>query len=287
MKYTLAILLIVAACQVKAQPQLPTNDTNLVDYKLLTNFQDKKPIFRLTGEQATNKSRLLRFSVLTGYREGIKRVNYANAYKIDYDESIPGVTRLFGYNESIVELLKVEYMMTLSHVVLEVKDPSKYRYLPQYGPMETWLKKNGYCYELAQPSAFMGGDEIFQQNLAADLGLKVSVEKRMVKCLILVRTSNIDKIKSTSGPSHSGQNAGIVDGSIKNETLSTFREVMDFEGFQPPLVDETGYQGNVDMELNLNTYANLQDDRKALQRYDLDLKEGIREQEVLVIKEIK
>lgn len=122
------------------------------------------------------------------------------------------------------------------------------------------------------------------QDLNRYLDLNLRVERREVECMTLVRTSNIDKIKTKGGKpnevlsesEHDYSMSNIPFGNlltIINETLPTIL----------PIIDDTGYHKNVDIKLfGLNDLAQL---RNSLKQYDLDLVESKRELLMFVIED--
>lgn len=266
------ITFFLLTLQVHAQ-----NDSNLIYRKPLFDFNNKKPVFNFEKLAVTNRNRFLRYSALTGYREGVKPLRRFFASEID---TLSGTHRIYMYNLSIEDLF-THGLVTSNYVFLDVKDPSKYRWEPKYGPHDAWLRKNAYCYEFMMPIGVIKDIAIAEEDLAAMLSLKVSNEKRNVKTLILVRTSSKDKIKSLG----IGKEKYDLKGAFNNTTLDRLSHPL-FEAGMPPFIDETGYKGRVDLDLHVKSWSDIIEVRKELHRYDLDLKEETRPFEMLVIKEI-
>ena len=271
-----ALLLIAAVVRVSAQ-----TDTTVFAYaKPLFDFDQRKPIFKLSNEQLANKSRFLRFSALTGYREGVEPIKgYANFIAIP--DAKTGTKRFCIFNVSIQDMLSHGFYKS-NRVILEVKDPSKYRYDPKYGTEQEWLRRNGYCFEYCVPASAVNGVKTLDEELARVFGVKFGNQKRMVDALVLIRTSGIDKIRSKE----IGEGSYDLQGNFNNKTISNnrFGDALNLAGM-PPVVDETGYTDPVDMQLDIKDWTDLQTVRKALQRYDLDLKQEKREVEMFIITE--
>lgn len=160
-------------------PNNKPNDTSLV------NFEDQNPVFKLTGEQSKNVNHHLHFYALTGYRQGVDPIvaQFNMNFKAQKDK---GTHRIKMYNLSITDMLT--YGLTKSNeVILEVKDPSKYRYDPKYGSEEEWLKKNAHCYELLLPENVLKNMNVVRDHLSFLFKVKCGYQKRMVKSTI---TSN-------------------------------------------------------------------------------------------------
>lgn len=179
-----------------------------------------------------------------------------------------------------------------SHVILEVKDPLKY--ISQEDASEPSLvirRRTSLCYEAMSPDTGQTDQQVAMatiKDLDHLLGLHGRYEKRKMKCLILVRTDSIDRLKSKV---IGGENWGELKTphiQLSNQSLSSnlVWKINQFYG-NPPTFDETGYTGNVDMDFILSSWQDIPAVRKALQSYGLDLKEEERELEVFVLTEKK
>jgi len=250
--------------------------------KPLSDFDYSRSIFKLDDEQQSNKQAYLRSAVLTGYREGVKP-NTGIPYFEIYHDPTSGTAKIGIYNHSIVEMLRLT-SVDPRRLILNVKDPSKYLYNPKYGDKQAWLRKNGYCFEYTVPEATVGKVSI-RGTLEQVFGVKVSSETRPMKTLVLYRTSNMDKIKSRG--INTGANGTIDEkGTVRTSKMSNLGTRFDAAGY-PIFIDETGYTGAVDMDLNISDWKNFEEVRKALQRYDLDLKEEVRPVgDIMVVTEI-
>ncbi|RAJ35451.1 hypothetical protein [Pedobacter cryoconitis] len=277
MKLTHYITPLLLLFSIRAAAQ---TDTPSFKYrKPLFDFAYQKPVFKLENEQLTNKNKFLRFSVVTGYREGVQPIS--GQYGSNFNSSIDTVTGLqlvTMYNSSIADILTYG-MVRHNNIVLEVDDPSKYLYEPKYGDKESWIRKNTFCYELGLPIGVIKGRTTLDEYLANAFGVKFGTEKRMVKVLILVRTSKVDKLKSAG----KGEEKYDLKGYFNNTSLDRLSLPIAEAGL-PPMINETGYNNTVDLDLKIDSWSNLLDLRKELHRYDLDLIDGMRELEMFVIK---
>lgn len=110
-----------------------------------------------------------------------------------------------------------------------------------------------------------------------------SIEKKPVKCLVLRRTSSIDKIASKGGES-----IGNVLKSpymLRNVTLDYLLSALEATNdiTTLPAIDETGYRGKVD--LKFSNFKDLKSIQKELSAYDLELVEVEKELPMLVVKD--
>jgi hypothetical protein len=269
-----SLIFLIFALSSSAQQQ----DT--ISYrKPLFDFDPIKPTFKLTGEQLSNKNRFLRFSTLSGYREGVEPVmgfvNFAST-----NDKQTGTRRLYMYNLSIQDMLTYGFFKS-NRVILEVKNPSKYRYDPSQGSKDNWLRENGHCFELVLPIGTIKEDMLINE-LSRVFGVKCGLQKRLVDALVLTRTSKIDKIKSLE----KGEGRYDEHGYFNNVTLDRLTSAL-YEAGLPPMVDETGYTNPVDLNLNLKSFNDLAELKRELLRYDLKLREEKREVEMFVITEIR
>ncbi|WP_367868006.1 hypothetical protein [Pedobacter sp. WC2423] len=250
--------------------------------KPLFDFDYQKPVFKLQQEQLSNKNKFLRFSVLTGYREGVQPIDAGFGLNFkSINNAIAGVQLITMYNLSIADILS-HGMLKPNNILLEVDDPSRYIYDIKYGDKEKWMRKNAYCYELALPMGTIKDVKVLDEYLTNLFGVTFGMEKRLVKTLVLTRSSTTDKIKSAE----KGESKYDMKGHFNNVPIDRLSLPLTAAGL-PSLVDETGYKDPVDLDLKIDSWTNLDALRKQLHRYDLELTEGMREIEMFVIKKNK
>lgn len=245
-------------------------------------YNYKTPLFKLSSEQAENKGDYLRYSVLTGYREGITP-------KIGSSEdSLSKTHRFYMLNYSRMQLCLnaySEFFIRPNQVILKVRDTAMYR-------------NDLYCYELITPGSMYhhtvekkteNWDQWYQlmkDDVPARLGLTCErIDKYPQKCLVLVRTDSKDRMKTKGTDSKV-----LVDGKVKrfyNVPIRRLLEKMNAYRENPQVLDETQYKGMVDLELPIKSWTNMEQIRIALQHYGLDLQETVRELKVFVITENK
>lgn len=249
--------------------------------KPLIHFDDKKPLFKLEDEQFDNKNRLFRFSALTGYREGVEPVKGITNFN-NYQDVHHGTGRIYMYNLSIEDMLS-HGLYPEDRVILEVKNPARFRYNADQGSRLEWMRKNAYCYELLLPAGGQGIVQLMNAELSRFFGVKFGPEKRILDVFVLVRTSAKDKIgyKGKEESSVHDQRPGV----IHNEPIENL-SIAAKSVISKPMLNETDYVGNVDIYLSAAALKNIESLRAGLQKYDLDLKEVKRELTVFVITEV-
>ncbi|NQX37615.1 hypothetical protein SAMN05421820_103394 [Pedobacter steynii] len=254
--------------------------TNGIQAQDSVTFDDEKPLFKFQDEQLANPNKLLRYAALTGYREGVAPVRgQFNVNFKGYNDEKTETRRIYMYNLSIQDML-THGLVKPNQVFLEVKDPSKYRYDPKQGTETEWLRKNGYCYELLLPLGVLKGMHTLDNEIRKIFNVTSGWEKRKVKTWILVRTSSTEKFKSSGGDPFIDQ----VKGTYRNVNIGIIGV-----NSPVPFLDETGYKkaANIDLGIDISTVTDVTILRKALQKYDLDVKEEIREKSMFVITENK
>jgi len=280
----LTALLTVPFLAASAQSGAKTAATDSSYIKPLFAFNPEKPMFKFTKEQAANENRLLRYYSLTGYREGVQPTvgQFNTSFGVTVDTN-NGTRRIYFYNVSLVEMLTRFYGKE-DNVVLEVKAPSKYRYLPEYGPKIDWMRKNARCFEIMLPEGTMVFSTKTQPGtidkiLEEILNLHFSYDRRPLNNLVLSRTSKLEKFKSSGA---SAIDSGIP-GRYTNITADSLGRLLNVTHI--PFIDETGYEGNMDIHLNINNTTTVASLNEQLAPYDLALKEEVRETDVFVITE--
>jgi len=219
---------------------------------------------------------------------------------------VKGFVQLSRDNFSVVDLYKTAFSQSTKidldrpgRVALEVKDD--FKYVP---PAKTdrrrneWLNNYSYNYHLFWPASREGElYTIMQNDLERFFKLKGEIQTRKVKCLVLIRTSKFDKLKTKGGtPIKNFFQSDVRDTIIhsvrilKNQPFQVFASrletIVEFN-FGKPFVDATGYEGNIDLAIDGETLDNITVAvlRKELKKYDLDIVERECPLEVLIIKE--
>lgn len=170
---------------------------------------------------------------------------------------------------------------TEKRMVIEFNKPE------QLMPME---RKDGsndgvnlYNYEFIIPE--QKSDSLYNymlEDLNRYSGYTVTLEKKPVKCLVLVRTSTKDKLATKGGEKRSTFPRTLS--ILRNVPLKNMVNMLNGEiNIKELFIDETGYTGNVDLEVSgVKDIATL---KKELQKYDLDLISQERQVLMLVIKD--
>ncbi|WP_168204593.1 TlpA disulfide reductase family protein [Olivibacter sp. LS-1] len=172
-----------------------------------------------------------------------------------------------------------------NRVLLRVKESEPI--MPGEGEsFKQWRMKYAYCYELKVSPTL---NSRFYRMMQADLArlfpqYRARLKKKKMRCLALVRTSNIDKLKAKSGQ---GLESTKLVYSINNGPLSNLIDDLNIFSLQmlpTPVIDETGYRDFVTLTLDCNL-SKVDELNRELAKYDLALKEVKRNIKVLEISD--
>lgn len=266
---TIFLLLLI----IKANGQV-VNNLNRVENEQIKKYSNSEPIFKFSEEQSTNRYRHLRFSVISGYKEGAEPISGFGSFATVID-TVNGTKRIYMLNLSIQDLLTLGFNFPNNRFILEVKDKSKYRYSKDLGLKMDWMRDNTYCFEYLTSREVNIDANSLKQQIADHFGVTITKKKVLVEVLVLTRTSKNNHVITKD------RNTKSTARTIPITDLS--RAVDDMQ--LPRMVDESGYKENLDMNLNLDTNGGLLELNKGLEKYDLVLKEEKREMDMFVISE--
>lgn len=203
------------------------------------------------------------------------------------------------YRQAYDGLTEHKYqLMEPGRLVLEVKDSDKYFSKAHGKEYLEWQEKNLFGYQISVPDdGRINMFKMMTQDLNRYFNLKACIQQRMVKCLVLIRTSRIDKLKSEGGVIKDNfrteqKRVGPIDSMryLTNKPFTIFVERIAAKtqyGFHRPFRDSTGYSGNIDVEMDGRILDNIDLNalRKELNKYDLALVEKYCPLNVLVLKD--
>lgn len=184
---------------------------------------------------------------------------------------------------------------------LNVRNPDLYRRPEHLENPEEWDYKHTYVYHLLVPEGRERDKyEFMKKDLANYFSLKFSWDTISMETLVLKRTGNKDKLKSKGGKGFStfrrrnesakGNLFADEKRILKNQPFVAFLNTVRgmIEGtLQKPFVNDTHYEGNVDMEFDGLTldFFTLEGLNEELERYGLKVVPEIRPVETLVISD--
>ena len=110
--------------------------------------------------------------------------------------------------------------------------------------------------------------------------LTVKLQKKFVKCLVLKRTSTIDKLATKGGTYLSS--FPRTPSVLRNAPLDDMVNMLNGEtAINLPVINETGYTGKADIKIS--GVSDLKQLQKELSGYGLELSETVRELEMMVV----
>jgi len=260
-------------------------DYNKPMFSMATPITDSGGIKKL--DFLPDSSTLYR-SVLTGYR-GPRYAATTHAFEDS--------TRISECNLPIIEMYKAcvgKFQLPFlfnNRIKVETKDSLLVRCKLSGELAREWTRTHTYCYELiVPPSLSSKRTEIMTADLnryfGITLGIEGVMEKRITKCMVLVRTTqdinfastNTGKIEYDDTRYHY-KNNGTYLGWIINALM------LDQQNTNTPLVDGTNYAGKVNIELNCDM-QDMKAVNQALEKYGLKFIEKDYPVDFIVIKDI-
>lgn len=185
---------------------------------------------------------------------------------------------------------------TRGSLVLEVKDSFKYVRPTDPNLLDKWKGRYCYSYALLLPrSRAKKIYNIMQDDLSRFFGIHASIEKREVKCMVLVRRPDVDKLPagndSSTDKSIIANNYNITNDtipSIESIRSNTFRHDLSAlieSATSMPFYDEVGHVNNINIEIRNESVDpfSLKDLKADLNKYGLDLVEKNKLIDVLVL----
>ncbi|MFC6102840.1 TlpA family protein disulfide reductase [Olivibacter domesticus] len=271
-------------------------DVNSVNIKALLageigSLRLKKDVYRkfdfdnflLSGKNDVDKGSVLVHNTLTSYVEGFP----ARFGLRDFDNI--GTKRLYALNISIAKLFRIAFSeldVTLMHdsrFRLAVQDTNEVITGLRGEPFKQWARKHTYCYELV---GTLNRETLFERmrnDLQLYLPYTASIEQEEMECLVLKRTEQ-KSLHATAGKptiSHNAFHFKLQNASWRY--LPQYLSVYYLQN-QPPILDETGLDGPIDLELECRM-SSIVDLNNALDRYGLCISREKRKLEVIVLRD--
>ena len=224
----------------------------------------------------------------------------------DYSDSLlKRSARLTTKCVSVLELYKMAFnerdkfdFGRPGRIDLEVNDSFKYVKPRDKSIIPDWYSMYAYNYELIIPKRMEARKfSIMREDLQRYFGLNAKIEKRKRNCLVLLRTTQENKIKSKGGEAinsffQSDEHRTVNDSLriLQNQPYENFSRLIRIwieKEKNLPFVDATGLNGNIDLQFKGETIDNIEIDNlnEELQKFGLRIEEQQYEIDVLVISE--
>ncbi len=276
------------------------------EHKKLANYN--KPL--LIDSNNVDANKIIFHTVFTKWMEGIRGGGVrANRYK----ENPEICAKITGTNVGLITLYQFAYgsfdelgfgeitfgrrnklfddvnPLPSTKIKLAVTDIAKFT--PDMLHIEEWSRQNCFSYDITVPPFLKDSVlTMMQQDLNRFLPYTATMKEIKTKCLVLRRINKTEKLETAGGERKFEVTPNYI--IAANAPFSyLFWELQQrfltmkyptFKEAQYPLVDETGIQGNIDMEIH-TTIMDPVSLGKELRRYGLDLIEEERTVKMLVI----
>ena len=178
-----------------------------------------------------------------------------------------------------------------NRILFETRNNERFTMPSDQNKMDDWRKNNTFSYELYYPG--IGTDsmhKIMQGDLNKYFDYYGRIEKRKIKCLVLVKSKPILNLKSKN-PSVPGK-YNYLDNGFVVQNMPISRSLLKAltnakQDLKTPVINETKYSENVDLFLSANPTDDLSSLRKALRKIGMDLITVEREIKMLIITDKK
>lgn len=246
-------------------------------------YDKSKPLF---FADFLDKAKPLKQSTFSAYIEGVGQGYSKSKSKLGAHE----FERILARNSTIRELYHYAYQKDYKEMLFEVKDTSRIHFKSNISADYIDWRRNGnaYSYELLNGNYLkLNSNQIMQRDLNVFFTeYTASIEKRRVKCLALVRTSNATEIPNSKGKSTAQFNSFGAE--MTNCPLYVFIARMQYflQSHPLPLFDDTNYSPWVDLSIKANL-SSVKEINEALQKYNLKFIEKEAEIDMLIIRDKK
>lgn len=256
----------------------------------LINYQYKDPllIYLVHDEQNRVREHFLEYAYFTDYIPGFS--SGMNTHRNDPDTT--ATLRLTIRNLWPLEYFRRAFgqgsrFLQNTSIAMEVQHPEKLTTTLSGPEFKEWLRDNSFCYELVMPRS---KQREFPERFKTDVlnffsAYEVKVEKRKVPCLVLVSIGGNDLLKTKGGKTKNDISPLGV--SFRNYTMHALIVSLSHKYLKdaPVLVDESGIDFNIDMDIELLQFTDIDVLNDKIKKYGLRFVHEDREVDILVIKD--
>ncbi|RQO77789.1 hypothetical protein DBR40_07380 [Pedobacter sp. KBW01] len=218
---------------------------------------------------------------------------WQNRLKAEETDTLAGVFRYRCLNFKLLDLFRDPTLsknqlkfLRNNRLVLEVKDSSRFYSPNDRNARSKWRSENHWCYDTAIPLTQKAQlDSLMMADLNKFLPYTIKIEKRIVPCLALIRFGNGREFEAKGNEATQTRlknNTFTMRNATIDKLISNGLAYLDKKQSRP-IVDDTGYSGNI--SLDLSDYRDIIQVRKDLQALGLDLVEKTLSTEMLVIRD--
>jgi thiol-disulfide isomerase/thioredoxin len=190
-------------------------------------------------------------------------------------------------NIPVIDLYRYSYgqfALPPSHIILNVKDTSRYVFDPDKEYRAQWTIKNTYCYEIKFPSDL--SQELVKQKMVSDLdfylGINSRWETKAVPCLVLIKRQG--SANKASLPAFYNSNRALQE-HPRMITASYIVYQLNENLLGVPALDESGLGGDRVLDTTILNFSDLNILERQIEKYGLQLIIATRFRKMLVITE--
>jgi thiol-disulfide isomerase/thioredoxin len=249
-----------------------------------------EPIFRHSPDL------IQQYRLLTHH---INSLDMSSVFMIRLDSNSQKRIRITAVNQPILSLYTAAYLRELFDFPLNIQqlagnnrieliDPDPERFNPptDQSALDSWNTVYSYCYEAVSNGT---DTNTAYANMKIDLdryfGFKSEIKMVRKKCFVLVRTDTVRRFdkKEPGNDSYMSERSDtliIKNMTIRNSLLKFL--TLRYQHLGIPVIDETGFKGKIDLELYASL-SNLEQVRKQLHKWGLDLIEAVRPVKIIFI----
>jgi hypothetical protein len=284
-----------------------TTDSYNISYKKIKGFvegrdiglKDKvKPDYTASFFDKKWNNLLEYYSVISKCKRDIRPEGLGN--RPGFEDFNYGCTPLIHlYEIAFTGLTNDQYnFYRPSRTIIECQNSERFFPPQDVDSLHQWVEQYTYNYQLRLPEEKSPMKyEVMKADLDRSFDLKASIEHRKIKCLVLVRASEKNKLQTRGGIPRSNfhlPDLRIVDtDTVMGMYNKPYREFSSYfsglieSSFSIPFEDSTENTGNIDIEFNADALysKSIAQIQQQLRKYDLELvmKECLLN--VLVLKE--
>lgn len=258
-----------------------TSETSLATKK---DVDLNRPLF--LSEQAPREKMQHYSLLLKGYTDGLgSSTRYRTKDGQEYGWMSSNSTILWFYQLAALKIFNsMGEKLYYNRMAIEVRDTSKLYLNSERKKDPLWRNEHLYSYELVVP--IQEADKLYEyalEDLNRYSDYTGTIEKRRVKCLVLLKTGSEDLLHTAGKRPASKTGDGML--LLSNTGMINLIMALNAEaGPGLPVIDRTGYSGTFDMSIKA-AWKDRSLLNSELARYGLTLQESEEELNMLVLKD--
>lgn len=268
------------------------SDVSAIQLQQLSNFKNDSTL-RIPVKKDILDFDLKQQLIIDRYPSGIMSYSLIKPY-------IPGTAPAFGVKKDTIRKTVRTYLLNMSlfkmymmafgkaffwtpnRLIWALEDRSAF--LKDYSDLSEleWQKRYSYTYESVLPMQVTNKERLQKiiDDLNLQFGLHCRKENRVVPVWLLLRTGEI-KVPNKQKPLNTLSGKQAIK-ELRNSTLNSFLSYYNSQESHQPVIDETNYEGRIDLSLAVADLNDITTVNAALKPYHLKLVAAKRELEFIV-----